>query len=156
MMKGIAVRLVALALLGSVCQAQWDAYKPSPPQYSKPAPPVRQEPTKQRPQEPQQTKHTFEKPLTWSYPEDPTPEPQPEVPFQVRHPVPVATVAVDCRERDAHVEVKKDMFGSGMFINPADLTLGNCGAVAEDPMAQVLIFEAELHDCGSVSTVSAT
>lgn len=106
------------------------------------------------PQEPQQSKQTFETPLTWTYPEDPQPEPQPEVPFELRHPVPAATVAVECRERDAHVEVKKDMFGIGQFINPADLTLGTCGAVAEDTAAQVLIFETELHDCGSALRMS--
>ncbi|XP_040894236.1 zona pellucida sperm-binding protein 3-like [Toxotes jaculatrix] len=150
-MKGSAVCLVALALLGSLCDAQWGeaVHKPSKPQYPKPAPPVRQEPSKQLPQEPQQSKQAFEKPLTWTYPEDPKPEPQPEVPFELRHPVPAATVAVECREKDAHVEVKKDLFGIGQFINPADLTLGACGAIAEDTAAQVLIFEAELHDCGS-------
>lgn len=155
-MKCTAVCLVALALLVSFCDAQWDggAYsKPSKPRYQKPSPPVRQEPSKQIPQEPQQSKQTFEKPLTWTYPEDPKPEPQPEVPFELRHPVPAATVAVECRERDAHVEVKKDMFGIGQFINPADLTLGACGAVAEDNVAHVLIFEAELHECGSSSMV---
>ncbi|XP_049929882.1 zona pellucida sperm-binding protein 3-like [Epinephelus moara] len=150
-MKCTAVCLVALALLGSLCDAQ---YKPSPPRYQKPAPPTRQEPVKQVPQNPQQTKQTFEKPLTWTYPEDPKVEPAPEVPFELRYPVPAATVAVECRERDAHVEVKKDMFGVGQLINPADLTLGNCGAVAEDAAAQVLIFEAELHDC--LSTLRMT
>lgn len=142
--------LVALALFGSGCDAQWGggAVKPSPPRYPK------QEPSKQVPHEPQQTKQTFEKPLTWKYPEEPQPQPQPEVPFELRYPVPAATVAVECREKDAHVEVKKDMFGIGQFINPADLTLGTCGAVAEDTAAQVLIFESQLHDCGSSLTVS--
>ncbi|CAJ1056894.1 zona pellucida sperm-binding protein 3-like [Xyrichtys novacula] len=150
-MKCSALCLVALALLCTFCDAQWgSSHKPSPPRYQKPAPPpVRQEPSKQAPQQPQQSKQDFEMPLTWTYPEDPKPEPQPEVPFELRHPVPAATVAVECRERDAHVEVKKDMFGIGQFINPADLTLGTCGATAEDNAAQVLIFESELHDCGS-------
>ncbi|XP_034540582.1 zona pellucida sperm-binding protein 3-like [Notolabrus celidotus] len=151
-MKSSVVCLVALALLGSLCDAQWghqDPHKPSN-RYQKPAtPPVRQEPSKQMPQQPQQSKQNFETPLTWTYPEDPKPEVQPEVPFELRHPVAAATVAVECRERDAHVEVKKDMFGIGQFINPADLTLGTCGAMAEDNAAQVLIFESELHDCGS-------
>ncbi|KAM9352387.1 zona pellucida sperm-binding protein 3-like [Symphorus nematophorus] len=141
-MKCSAVCLVALVLLGSFCDAQWGGFS----SYQKPSP---QEPSKQLPQEPQQTKQTFERPLTWSYPEDPKPEPQPEVPFELRHPVPAATVAVECREAIAHVEVKKDMFGIGQFINPADLTLGTCAAVAEDNSAQVLIFESELHECGS-------
>ncbi|TKS73349.1 Zona pellucida sperm-binding protein 3 [Collichthys lucidus] len=50
---------------------------------------------------------------------------------------------------DAHVEAKKDLYGIGQFINPNDLTLGPCNAVAEDNAAQVLIFESELHACGS-------
>ena len=154
-MRFTALCLVALAMLGSLCDAQWqEPHKPSIPKYQKPAPPVRQEPIKQVPQEPQQTKQTFERPLTWTYPEDPKPESQPEVPFELRHPVPAATVAVECRERDAHVEVKKDLFGIGQLINSADLALGHCGAVAEDTAAQVLIFEAELHDCGSSLAVS--
>lgn len=106
------------------------------------------------PQQSQQSKQNFEVPLTWTYPEDPKPEPKPEVPFELRHPVAVATVAVECRERDAHVEVKKDMFGIGQFINPADLTLGTCGAAGEDSAAQVLIFESELHNCGSSLAMS--
>uniref|UniRef100_A0A667X0I2 Zona pellucida sperm-binding protein 3 n=1 Tax=Myripristis murdjan TaxID=586833 RepID=A0A667X0I2_9TELE len=101
------------------------------------------------PHQPSQSKQTFETPLTWTYPEDPRPEPQPEVPFELRYPVPAVTVAVECREKDAHVEVKKDMFGIGQLINAADLTLGTCGAVGEDNAAQVLIYEAELQDCGS-------
>ncbi|XP_069018627.1 zona pellucida sperm-binding protein 3-like [Embiotoca jacksoni] len=145
-MKCTAVCLVALALLDSFCDAQH--YKPASPQYQKPVPPVRQEPRKV-PQDPYQHKQTFEKPLTWTYPEDPRSEPQPDVQFEMRHPVPAATVAVECKERDVHVEVKKDMFGSGQFINPADLTLGACGVVAEDGNAQVLIFASALHGCGS-------
>ncbi|KAG8012584.1 Zona pellucida sperm-binding protein 3 [Nibea albiflora] len=148
-MKHTAVCLVALALLGSFCHAQFGSYKPSKPSYQKPSPPVKQEPTKQLPQQPQQAKQEFEKPITWKYPEDPQPEPQPEVPFELRHPVAAATVAVECREIDAHIEAKKDLFGIGQFINPNDLTLGTCNAVAEDTAAQVLIFESELHACGS-------
>lgn len=151
-MKCTAVCLVALALLGTLCDAQWDTgvYQPSKPRYQQKP----HEPSKQVPPDTQQVKQVFEKPLTWTYPEDPRPEPQPDVPFELRHPVPAATVAVECRERDAHVEVKKDMFGTGQFINPADLTLGVCGVTAEDTVGQVLIFVAELHECGSSSLVS--
>lgn len=150
-MKGTAVCFVALALLGSFCDAQWEAYNNEPNRYQKP---IRQDPIKQVPLDPQQTKQTFSKPLTWSYPLEPQPEPQPQVPFELRTPVAAATVAVECREMDAHVEVKKDMFGIGQLINPSDLTLGTCGAVAEDTAAQVLIFESELQECGSVLKVS--
>lgn len=143
MMKCTAVCLVALSLLGSLCDAQWPQ-KPSKPNY----------PQAESKQQPQQSKQEFEKPLTWTYPQVPEPQPKPDVPFELRYPVPAATVAVECRESVAHVEVKKDMFGIGQFINPNDLTLGTCGAVAEDNAAHVLIFEAQLHDCGSTLAVS--
>ncbi|XP_075945982.1 zona pellucida sperm-binding protein 3-like [Anarhichas minor] len=127
-MKCTAVCLMALTLLGSFCDAQ----------YQKPGKPL---------VDLQQTRQSFEKPLTWRYPTDPKPEVPVDVPFELRHPVPAATVAVDCREKITHVEVKKDLFGTGQYINPADLTLGNCGAVGEDNNAQVLIYEAELQEC---------
>uniref|UniRef100_A0A665USU5 Zona pellucida sperm-binding protein 3 n=1 Tax=Echeneis naucrates TaxID=173247 RepID=A0A665USU5_ECHNA len=76
------------------------------------------------------------------------------VAFELRHPVAASTVSVECRENIAHVKVMKDMFGIGQLINPADLTLGNCAAVAEDPSTQVLIYESELHDCASVLTMT--
>lgn len=137
--------LVALVLIGTFCdaQGQW----PSKPKY--------QNQKTQEPTVPQQSKQTFNQPLKWAFPVITDPEPGPPVPFQLRSPVPAKTVAVECREKDAHVEVKKDFFGIGQFINPADLTLGSCGAVAEDSGAQVLIYEADLHECGSVSRVSA-
>ncbi|XP_068460062.1 zona pellucida sperm-binding protein 3-like [Clinocottus analis] len=142
-MKCTAVCLLALAFFGSVCDAQYPGYKPNKP-YQKPS-----APPKQAPYEPQQSKQTFEKPLTWVYPADPVAAVTPDVAFELRYPVAAATVAVECRERIAHVEVKKDMFGIGQLINTADLTLGTCGAVAEDSAAQVLIFESELQDCAS-------
>lgn len=139
-MKSATLCLLALALFGSLCDAQ---AIPKPGRY---------EP--QKPSAPQQAKQTFDKKITWTYPLDPKPEPKPEVPFEMRYPVAASTVAVECRERDARVEVKKDLFGIGQFINPADLTLGNCAVLAEDALAQVLIFEADLHACESTRTVS--
>ncbi|XP_033941909.1 zona pellucida sperm-binding protein 3-like [Pseudochaenichthys georgianus] len=146
-MKSTVVCIVALALLGSLCHAQiaMDGYKPAAP-HQKPA--TRQEPVKQ------QSKQKFERPLTWVYPEDPKPEPEVEVPFELRLPVAFATVDVECRESIVHVEAKKDFFGNGQFINPADITLGNCAPVAEDNAARVLIFETELHSCHSTLTVT--
>uniref|UniRef100_A0AAQ5ZXU8 Zona pellucida sperm-binding protein 3 n=1 Tax=Amphiprion ocellaris TaxID=80972 RepID=A0AAQ5ZXU8_AMPOC len=143
LMKCPAVCLVALALLGNFCDAQWASgvYMPQKPVYSKP-----QEP---KPYEPPQQKQTFEQPLTWTYPQPPTPAPKPDVPFELRYPVPAATVAVECRESQAHVEVKRDFFGIGQLINPADLKLGNCGPVAEDTVAKVLVYESALQDCES-------
>lgn len=128
--------LLALAVLSSLCDAQgkWQHEKNARDQ--------------------QQSKQTFGPELKWTYPEDPKENPTPAINFELRHPVPATTVAVQCRERNAYVEVKKDMFGIGQFINPADLTLGTCGAIGEDTAAQVLIFESELHECGSTSVVS--
>lgn len=141
-MKSTPWCLLALALFGSLCDAQFGK-----PPNQKPYEP-------QKPSNPQQTKTTFEKQLTWKYPEDPKPEPKTEVPFELRHPVSAETVGVECRERDARVEVRKDFFGIGQFINPADITLGDCPVQAEDLSAQVLIFESELHECSSVTVVS--
>lgn len=142
MMKFTAVCLVVLALLDGFCDAQHNYGKPSyPPTGSK------------TPQDPTQQKQLHEKELTWKYPADPQPEAKPVVPFEQRYPVPAATVAVECREDLAHVEAKKDLFGIGQFIDPADLTLGTCPPSAEDPAAQVLIFESPLQNCGSVLTV---
>lgn len=150
-MKWTCLCLVALALLGSLCDGQ--GYMPH---YQKPAPPQPQpkDPIKQQPRDPVQQKQSFEAPLTWTYPEDPQPEPQPEVPFQLREPIPPETVAVECRENIAHVEVKRDMFGTGQLINPNDIQLGGCAAVGEDTAAQVVILESELHGCGSTSMMT--
>uniref|UniRef100_H2M2R4 Zona pellucida sperm-binding protein 3 n=1 Tax=Oryzias latipes TaxID=8090 RepID=H2M2R4_ORYLA len=143
MMKFTAVCLVVLALLDGFCDAQHNYGKPSyPPTGSK------------TPQDPTQQKQLHEKELTWKYPADPQPEAKPVVPFEQRYPVPAATVAVECREDLAHVEAKKDLFGIGQFIDPADLTLGTCPPSAEDPAAQVLIFESPLQNCGSVLTMT--
>ncbi|XP_038155874.1 zona pellucida sperm-binding protein 3-like [Cyprinodon tularosa] len=129
-MKFTGVCAVVLAMLGSFCHAQYGK-KTTPPQT------------------PQQQFQTFEKKIEWSYPGDPQIAPKPTGPFEQRFPVAAATVAVECRESIAHVEVKKDMFGIGQPINPNDLTLGNCAPVSEDNAAQVLIYESELHQCGS-------
>lgn len=139
-MKSTTLCLLALALFGSLCDAQ-SPYRPSKPSFQKPS-------------TPQQQKQSFEKPLTWEYPADPQPKPKIEVDFELRYPVTPSTVAVECRENSARVEVKKDFFGTGQLINPNDLTLGNCPVLTEDPVAQVLIFETDLHGCGSQSMVS--
>lgn len=147
-MKWTAVCLMALAMLGSYCDAQWhEIYKPTANRYQKPA--QQPAPAPPPPQEPQQTKQTFETPLTWTFPEDPQSDPQPDVPFEQRFPISAVSVAVECRANHARVEVKKDMFGRGFPINSAALTLGNCLAIGEDSVAQVLVFETALHDCGS-------
>lgn len=89
------------------------------------------------------------KPLQWKYPEMPK---KPEVPVAEtlpKEPVPVDPVAVRCGEADVQVEVDRDFFGTGQLIESADMSLGDCAATGEDPSAQVLVFESELHRCGS-------
>ena len=94
------------------------------------------------------------KKLTWRFPQAPEKPKQPEVRFELRQPVSVASVAADCGENSVYVEVKKDLFGTGELINPSALSLGGCAVTGEDSAAQVLIFEAELQLCNSVLTVS--
>lgn len=140
-MKSTTLCLLALALFGSLCDAQ--QYKPTKPGQGH-----------QTPSFPQQTKQIFEKPLLWKYPEDPKPEERIEGTYELRYPVTASPVAVECREGDTRIEVKKDFFGIGQFINPNDLTLGDCPVQAEDNVNQVLIFEVPLHTCGSAAYVS--
>ncbi|XP_056619655.1 zona pellucida sperm-binding protein 3-like [Triplophysa dalaica] len=94
-------------------------------------------------------------PLTWQYPLMPEEPLQPEVPFELRTPSPSVSVAARCEENFVQVEVKKDFYGNGQVVNPALLSLGGCGAVGEDPDAQILIFESELQTCGSSLTMTA-
>ncbi|KAI7799577.1 egg envelope protein [Triplophysa rosa] len=94
-------------------------------------------------------------PLTWQYPLMPEEPLQPEVPFELRTPSPSVSVAARCEEHFVQVEVKKDFYGNGQLVNPAFLSLGGCGAVGEDPDAQILIFESELQACGSSLTMTA-
>ncbi|XP_067301013.1 zona pellucida sperm-binding protein 3-like [Pseudorasbora parva] len=92
--------------------------------------------------------------LTWSFPSLPE-EPQPAaVPFELPRPVPANRVAAQCGENSVYVEVMKDFFGTGLPLVSSAFTLGGCTATGEDPSAQVLIFESELHGCGSTSMVT--
>ncbi|XP_064169152.1 zona pellucida sperm-binding protein 3-like isoform X1 [Anguilla rostrata] len=59
-------------------------------------------------------------------------------------------VKVHCGESSVQMEVDMDLLGIGHLIQPSDLTLGGCGPVAQDKSTQALLFETELHDCGSV------
>ncbi|XP_072530590.1 zona pellucida sperm-binding protein 3-like [Salminus brasiliensis] len=90
------------------------------------------------------------KKLTWHFPQAPERPKQPVVHFERRQPVRVSSVAAECGESAVHVEVQKDLFGSGELINPSDLRLGRCSAVGEDSSAQILIFESELQQCNGV------
>lgn len=145
-MKWTVVYLVTVAILGQLCSAVYNP-KYNQQERSKYNPPAQQESKYQEPIV--QTKDSVDPPIQWRFPTDPQPEPKVEVPFSQRSPVPAVTVAVECRERNARIEVKRDMFGTGQLVNPADLTLGNCAAVGEDSGARVLIFETDLHLCDS-------
>jgi len=140
-MKWTVVYLVTVAMLGQLCNAQYTpTYKPK---YSPPVPDTKFLDSIV------QTKDQPEPPIQWEFPEVPIIEPVPLGPPVLSTSVTVVTVAVECKERDARVEVKRDMFGTGQLVNPGDLTLGSCLAVGEDSAAQVLIFESALHECDS-------
>ncbi|KAM6932966.1 uncharacterized protein FYW49_001361 [Xenentodon cancila] len=88
--------------------------------------------------------------LRWQFPEDPVdPVKKPPVQFKVQEPVVFNRVAVRCGESKVQVEVNQDMLGLGTLINPDEITLGGCPVADVDDDAHVLIFESELHDCGS-------
>uniref|UniRef100_A0A3B3DTB1 Zona pellucida sperm-binding protein 3 n=2 Tax=Oryzias melastigma TaxID=30732 RepID=A0A3B3DTB1_ORYME len=103
-----------------------------------------------QPQAFHQEKQIFSEPLTWRYPNPPAEE-EPHFPpnFELRVPTPAESVSVLCGENTVRVEAKKDLMGIGKPVLASDVTLGGCAATGEDSEAQVLIFESELHGCGS-------
>uniref|UniRef100_A0AAY4CB77 Zona pellucida sperm-binding protein 3 n=1 Tax=Denticeps clupeoides TaxID=299321 RepID=A0AAY4CB77_9TELE len=56
---------------------------------------------------------------------------------------------VCARDNMVHVQVKKDLFGSGELIRASDISLGGCGVTGEDSVAQLLYFQSYLQACGS-------
>ncbi|XP_067302699.1 zona pellucida sperm-binding protein 3-like [Pseudorasbora parva] len=92
--------------------------------------------------------------LTWSFPSLPEEPPQPDINFELPHPVPANSVAAQCGENSVYVEVMKDFFGTGHLLLSSAFTLGGCTATGEDPSAQVLIFESDLHGCSSTSMMT--
>ncbi|XP_068595004.1 zona pellucida sperm-binding protein 3-like [Brachionichthys hirsutus] len=89
-------------------------------------------------------------PVSWRFP-DPPPEEAPRFPPDLELKVPPAaeSVAVICGANSIRVEAKKDLPGIGKLVRPEAVTLGDCPATGEDEEAQVLVFESELHRCGS-------
>nr|XP_046246134.1 zona pellucida sperm-binding protein 3-like isoform X2 [Scatophagus argus] len=89
-------------------------------------------------------------PLSWKFPEDPvdtvikTP-----VKFELRQPATTNRVAVRCGESRIQVEVNQDLLGLGKLIKPEEITLGGCSTTEIDSLTHVMIFESELHRCGS-------
>ncbi|XP_070763051.1 zona pellucida sperm-binding protein 3-like [Enoplosus armatus] len=97
-----------------------------------------------------QEKQSFHEPLSWRFP-DPPAEEEPRFPpdFQLKVPTAADSVSAVCGENSVRVEAKKDLLGIGKPVQAADVTLGGCPATGEDLEAQVLVFESELHGCGS-------
>ncbi|KAE8296649.1 Zona pellucida sperm-binding protein 3 [Larimichthys crocea] len=97
-----------------------------------------------------QEKQSFHEPLTWKFPDPPAEEP-PQFPpdFELKVPTATNSVSVICGENSVRVEAKKDLLGIGKPVQAADVTLGGCPATREDAEAQALVFESELHGCGS-------
>ncbi|KAM7397328.1 hypothetical protein PAMP_020311 [Pampus punctatissimus] len=97
-----------------------------------------------------QEKQSFQEPLSWRYP-DPPAEEEPLFPpdFELKAPLAADSVSAVCGENSVRVEAKKDLLGIGKPVQAADVTLGGCPASGEDQEAQVLVFESELHGCGS-------
>ncbi|KAJ8368899.1 hypothetical protein SKAU_G00089270 [Synaphobranchus kaupii] len=80
-----------------------------------------------------------------------TPRPtqkEPTIVVETPTPKPNA-VKVHCGESSVQFEVDMDLLGIGHLIQPSDITLGGCGPVGQHG-SEVLLFETELHGCGSV------
>lgn len=93
-------------------------------------------------------------PLSWKFPEDPVDPPsKPPVKFERRQPGTTNRVAVRCGENRVQVEVSQDLFGLGKLIKPEEIALGGCSATEIDSLSHVLVFECELHSCGSTLVV---
>lgn len=103
-----------------------------------------------RPPAVHQEKQTIHEPLSWRYP-DPPAEEEPRFPpeFELKPRTEPNSVTAVCGENSVRVDAKKDLLGTGKPVRTADVTLGGCPATGEDAEAQVLVFETELHRCGS-------
>uniref|UniRef100_A0A147A970 Zona pellucida sperm-binding protein 3 n=1 Tax=Fundulus heteroclitus TaxID=8078 RepID=A0A147A970_FUNHE len=108
------------------------------------------QPRFQQPPAVHQVRQESREPLAWRYPEPPAEE-EPRYPpnFELKIPEPVQSVSAVCGESSVRVEAKKDLLGIGKPVQAADVTLGGCAPTGEDAKAQILIFESELHGCGS-------
>ncbi|XP_032378887.1 zona pellucida sperm-binding protein 3 [Etheostoma spectabile] len=95
-----------------------------------------------------QEKQFVREPLSWRFP-TPPPEEEPQFPtdFELKTPSAADSVSAICGENSVRVEAKKDLLGIGIPVQTADVSLGGCPATGEDN--RVIIFESELHGCGS-------
>ncbi|XP_034443767.1 zona pellucida sperm-binding protein 3-like [Hippoglossus hippoglossus] len=97
-----------------------------------------------------QEQQSFHEPLTWRFPDPPAEEESQYPPdFELKTPTAVNSISATCGAESVWVEVKKDLMGIGKPVLTADVSLGGCPATGEDPNTQVLVFESELHGCGS-------
>ncbi|XP_068173519.1 zona pellucida sperm-binding protein 3-like [Antennarius striatus] len=88
--------------------------------------------------------------LSWKFPEHPVdPVKTPPHKFQVQQPVLKNRAAVRCGENRIQVEVSQNLLGRGKLVQPEEIQLGGCPPTEVDALSQVLVFESELHECGS-------
>ncbi|KAA0710605.1 Zona pellucida sperm-binding protein 3 [Triplophysa tibetana] len=92
--------------------------------------------------------------LTWTFPNLPEEPLQPEIPFELRNPLSPNSIGAQCVENSIYVEVMEDFFGTGQLLMASGFPLGGCGPTGQDNNARVLLFESELHGCGSMLTVT--
>ncbi|XP_068447202.1 zona pellucida sperm-binding protein 3-like, partial [Clinocottus analis] len=143
--------LLVLVLLCGACSAALDFKWNTQPaagrlEHPGPAP---------KPQAALQEKQSFREPLSWRYP-DPPAEEEPQFPpeFEEKTLSAADSISAVCGENSVWVEANKDLLGIGKPVLAADVTLGGCPAIGENPDAAVLIFESDLHGCGSQLAMS--
>ncbi|XP_042351743.1 zona pellucida sperm-binding protein 3-like [Plectropomus leopardus] len=146
----LSIRIFLFCLLCGALSAAWDSNRNIQPAAGTFGHQKQDQPEGQEPPDVLQEKQSFREPLSWRYP-DPPPEEEPRFPpdFELKAPVAPDSVSAVCGENSVRVEAKMDLLGIGKPVLAADVTLGGCPATGEDPEAQVLIFESELHGCGS-------
>ncbi|CAB1328891.1 unnamed protein product [Coregonus sp. 'balchen'] len=142
--------LIVLLCLGWVCDAHWNSQRG----------PARQpvllsyddvSPAKPEFRELVQTPVQYQaRPLVTARP----PDPQSVGKVVLTTPELVRSVGARCGESRVWVEAKLDLFGTGQLVKAEDVSLGGCVSTELDLSAQVLLFESELHTCGSVLTMT--
>ncbi|XP_041854154.1 zona pellucida sperm-binding protein 3-like [Melanotaenia boesemani] len=134
----------------AVAAAIWKVNPNIVPPASRSETPRPHKPQLQQPRDVQQEKQFTREPLAWRYPEPPAEEESLFPPhFELKVPMRAESVGAICGENSVRVEAKKDLLGIGKPVLTEDVTLGGCAAVGEDPEAEIMIFESELHGCGS-------
>lgn len=104
----------------------------------------------------------------WEYYNTPAPARQPYIPAgvetypyawvdasQARALSLLSPVLVQCGEAQVVVTVKRDLFGTGRLVQIEDLSLGpsGCQPMAYNAAENTVIFNVDLHECGSVLQV---